>query len=319
MTVQSSLRKTLSMTKQSSPRIACIDIGSNAIRLFIAQMNSAGKIRVLEDQRAGVRLGRDAFSFGYIRPVTQNKLEWVMLYFRDICDRLEVTEIHAVGTSAMRDARNHAAIIEGVKARTGISIHVISGQREASLVFKSISQAVDLSKKRSLLIDMGGGSLELILSQNGKITKKISIPVGTVRLLSKGGIRPTYEDFARWVRTPLYRMRVELLGLKQNPIELTIGTGGNLRALGKLCWGLELSRSRGRFSREDLEALVLPLFKMSFAQRMQRYLLRKDRADVILPASVVVLELMRIFEVREIIVPNVGLKNGLFWESLDKI
>jgi exopolyphosphatase/guanosine-5'-triphosphate,3'-diphosphate pyrophosphatase len=98
-----------------------------------------------------------------------------------------------------------------------------------------------------------------------------------------------------------------------------IGTGGNLRALGKLCFRLGLSRSRNRFQRAHLETLALRLFALSLPQRMKRFQLRRDRADVILPAAVVTLELMRIFEIHEIVVPNVGLKNGLFWEAVDHV
>jgi exopolyphosphatase/guanosine-5'-triphosphate,3'-diphosphate pyrophosphatase len=90
-----------------------------------------------------------------------------------------------------------------------------------------------------------------------------------------------------------------------------------LRALGKLCYRLGLSRSRNRFHRADLEKLALKLFQMTLSQRMKRFQLRKDRADVILPAAVVILEMMRIFEAGEIVVPNVGLKNGLFWDQLN--
>ena len=131
--------------------------------------------------------------------------------------------------------------------------------------------------------------------------------------------KPRYEDLAHWVRTPLYRLRLQLLGKNQNPVDLLVGTGGNLRALGKLCFRLGLSRTRNRFQRAHLEIVVLRLFQMSLAQRMKRFQLKKDRADVILPAAVVILEMMRIFEVQEILVPNVGLKNGLFWESMDRV
>ena len=98
-----------------------------------------------------------------------------------------------------------------------------------------------------------------------------------------------------------------------------VGTGGNQRAIGKLCYRLGLSRSRNRFQRHHLEILSQRLFNLSQHQRMKRFQLKKDRADVILPAVVVTLELMRIFEINEIVVPNVGLKNGLFWDALEKV
>jgi exopolyphosphatase/guanosine-5'-triphosphate,3'-diphosphate pyrophosphatase len=298
--------------------MASIDIGSNAIRLFVGQQSKTGRIRVLEDQRASVRLGKDAFSAGYIRPVTQAELEKALKHFRDVCEKLSVNQICAVGTSALRDSTNSKRVIHRLKKQTGIDVKVIDGQREASLLHKAVSYALDLRTKSALLIDMGGGSLEVVLSRRGKMLSKESLPLGTVRLLSKVSRKHQYEDIAQWVRTPLYRLRLRLLGPQQNPVQLMIGTGGNLRALGKLCFRLGLSRTRSRFQRQHLENLVVRLFQLNLNQRMKRFQLRKDRADVILPAAVVTLEMMRIFEIHEIVVPNVGLKNGVFWDAIER-
>lgn len=306
------------MAKPQAKRLASIDIGSNAIRLFIGQTNKSGRVTVLEDLRASVRLGKDAFSAGYIRPVTQNELARALTYFREVCEDFEVDHIKAVATSALRDSRNSRRVIEQLKANTGIQVNVINGLREASLLHLAVNHAVNLKGKTAVLADMGGGSLEVVLSKNARLITKETLPLGTVRLLEKVGPRPRYEDIAHWARTPLYRLRLELLGAKQIPPEILIGTGGNLRALGKLCFRLGLSRTRNRFHRDHLEVLTSKLFQMNLNQRMRRFQLKRDRADVILPASVVILEMMRIFETPEIVVPNVGLKNGLFWESVGR-
>jgi exopolyphosphatase / guanosine-5'-triphosphate,3'-diphosphate pyrophosphatase len=307
------------MVNESPIRLASIDIGSNAIRLFIGQKSRSGRMRVLEDQRASVRLGKDAFSAGYIRPATLNELERALIHFRDVCDEFGVHRIRAVGTSALRDSRNHRKVIANLKNKTGINVRLIDGHREASLLHKAINHTIDIKKRTALLLDMGGGSLEVVLSRNGNIVAMNTLPLGTVRLLSKVHSQPRYEDIAHWVRTPLYRLRHELLGNKQKPVDLLVGTGGNLRAIGKLCSRLGLSRSSKRFQRAHLEILVLKLFQMSLQQRMKRFQLKKDRADVILPAAVVTLEMMRIFEISEITVPNVGLKNGVFWDAMERI
>lgn len=299
-------------------RLASIDIGSNAIRLFVGQQSKSGRVTVLADTRASVRLGKDAFSAGYIRPITLGELERALTHFRELCEYWNVRQIRAVGTSALRDSANSRRVIDQLRRRTGIDVKLINGQREASLLHKAVSHALDIRGKDALLIDMGGGSLEVVLSRKGKLITKQSLPLGTVRLLSKVSRKHQYEDIAKWVRTPLYRLRLQLLGRQQDPMELMVGTGGNLRALGKLCFRLGLSRSRNRFHRDHLEILAQRLFQLGLNQRMKRFQLRKDRADVILPAAVVTLEMMRIFEVNEIVVPNVGLKNGLFWDAMDK-
>ena len=306
------------MVIKNPNRLASIDIGSNAIRLFVGQHSKGGRVRVLEDQRASVRLGKDAFSAGYIRPLTQAELEKALLRFHEICLEWNVTTIHAVGTSALRDSSNSSKIIRQLKSRTGIDVHLINGRTEATLLHKAVSHALDIATKNAMLIDMGGGSLEVALSRKGKLVTKESLPLGSVRLLSKVGPKPNYENIAQWVRTPLYRLRMQILGRQQNSLDLMVGTGGNLRALGKLCFRLGLSRSRSRFHRNHLELLVQRLFRLSLGQRMRRFQLKKDRADVILPAAVVTLEMMRIFEMNEIVVPNVGLKNGIFWDALER-
>jgi len=319
LTAKKSRRQNLIMVKDSPHRLASIDIGSNAIRLLIGQKSRSGRVRILEDQRASVRLGKDAFSRGYIRPLTVQELERAIKHFRLVCDQLGVHRIRAVGTSALRDSKNSQKIIANLRTKTGITVQVIDGHREASLLHKAINHAIDLKHKSALLLDMGGGSLEVVLSRKGNIVTKHTLPLGTVRLLSKVHVKPKYEDIAHWVRTPLYRLRLDLLGHHQKPVDILVGTGGNLRAIGKLCFRLGLSRSRNRFQRAHLETLVLKLFQMSLQQRMKRFQLKKDRADVILPASVVTLEMMRIFEIHEITVPNVGLKNGVFWDSMERV
>jgi exopolyphosphatase/guanosine-5'-triphosphate,3'-diphosphate pyrophosphatase len=311
------------MQSNKTLRLASIDIGSNAIRLFVGQRLKTGRIRILEDERASVRLGKDAFSTGYIRPITQHELEKTLLLFRKLCEKWDVTHIRAVGTSALRDSSNRDLVIRRLHSRTGIKVQLINGHREAALLYRAVSHVIDLKQKQALLMDMGGGSLEVVLSQNGRLKVKQSLPLGTVRLLAKNRVsvthhRLTYEGFAQWIRTPLYRLRYELLGAKQNPVSLMVGTGGNLRAIGKLCFRLGLSRSRNRFQRQHLEFITRKLFQLSLNERIKRFQLKRDRADVILPALVVTLEMMRIFEIQSIVVPNVGLKNGLFWEAIER-
>lgn len=307
------------MVNESPFRLASVDIGSNAVRLFVGQKSRSGKVRVLKDQRASIRLGKDAFSAGYIRPKTQKELEQALNLFRQTCEKLRVQAIRAVATSALRDSRNSRKVIAQLKSRTGIRVSVIDGHREASLLHKAVAHTIDLKGKTALVADIGGGSLEVVLSRGGKLAGVRTLPLGTVRLLSKIRKNPGYEDIAHWVRTPLYRLRFDFLSARHKPIDLLVGTGGNLRAMGKLCYRLGFSRSRNRFTRHNLEALVLRLFQLGLSQRMKRFQLKKDRADVILPAAVVMLELMRIFEINEIVVPNVGLKNGVFWESMEKV
>ena len=309
------------MVHQTPLTIATIDIGSNAIRLYVGQRSRSGQVRVLKDQRTSIRLGQDAFTGGYIRLATQTELISALNEFRKTCKRLNVSHIRAVGTSALRDSANSEKVLSHIKQRTGIDIKLIDGLREARLLHKAVGSVIDLSQKPAMLLDLGGGSLEVVLSRRSKIASLHSLPLGTVRLLAKNRDRierREYEDFAQWVRTPLYRLRMKILGTRQTTVPILVGTGGNLRALGKLSYRMGLSRTRNRFHRSHLEVICQALFRLNMNQRMKHFQLRKDRADVILPACVVVLEFMRIFEVSEIVVPNVGLKNGVFLAAMER-
>lgn len=306
------------MTKNRPIRLASVDIGSNAIRLFVGQKSKSGRVKVLEDRRASVRLGKDVFSHGRITSDTRDELARALKKFRKTCDDLGVTKIKAVGTSALRDSKNGRQVIHHLKLRTGIQVDVINGHREAMLLHRAVAESFDLQNRTSMLMDMGGGSLEVVLSRRGRIRFKESLPIGTVRLLAKIGVKGSYEDFAARVRTPIYLLRAHMFDARIQPVDLLVGTGGNLRSLGKLAYRLGLSRSRNRFTRHGLEVMTQKLFRLNLETRMKRFQMRKDRADVILPAAVVTLELMRIFDLKSIVVPNVGIKNGLFFESTDR-
>src|ERR1700722_13358428 len=173
------------MVSEGPLRLASIDIGSNAIRLFVGQKSKSGRVTVLEDQRASVRLGKDAFSAGYIRPVTQQELERALKHFREICDHLRVHRIRAVGTSALRDSSNSRKVIENLRQRTGIKVSLIDGHREAVLLHRAVNHAIDLRGKTALLADMGGGSLEVVLSRTSRLISMHTLPLGTVPLLEK--------------------------------------------------------------------------------------------------------------------------------------
>jgi exopolyphosphatase/guanosine-5'-triphosphate,3'-diphosphate pyrophosphatase len=299
-------------------RLASIDIGSNAIRLFVGQRSKSGRIQILDDRRASVRLGKDVFASGRIGAVTKGELERALKKFRRACDAWGVDEIRAVGTSALRDSINGREIVAQLRKSTGIKINLIDGHREALLLHRAVSQMCDLKNKTSVLMDMGGGSLEVVMSRMNRVRFMESLPIGTVRLLSQVGVKGAYDDFAAKIRTPIYQLRAHMFDARITPINLLVGTGGNLRSLGKLAMRLGLTRSRNRFTRHGLEVLTDKLFRLTLETRITRFQMKKDRADVILPAAVVTLELMRIFDIKNIVVPNVGIKNGLFWDMLDK-
>ena len=166
------------------PCIAAIDIGSNAVRLAIA-INEKPDLDfyISYMSRQPVRLGSSVFSQGNIDKETYFNLRQALLQFRNQLENHNVRHWRAVATSAMREAGNNRSIIDCLKRETGITVEIINGQEEARLVSLAISKKIDLSRGCYLLIDIGGGSIELVAIINGQIKKKKSYRIGMVRIL----------------------------------------------------------------------------------------------------------------------------------------
>ncbi len=301
-------------------RCAAIDIGSNAVRLLIAEQGSSGRLKTLADLRVPLRLGQDTFTKGFITKSSREKLVFAFQQFLKTSKKYDVDRVVAIATSAFREAKNGNKVIREMKKETGIPIQMINGRIEATMVHRAVHKTVNASGRKSLLLDIGGGSLELVVANQGRMLTAKSLPLGTVRLLHDLGPRRHYQAYADRIldvlephihRSPIFQ---SLQGQ-----DLLVGTGGNLRALGKLSSFIKGEEvPRRRLTRLEVREMASLLFDMSYAKRIKRLDLRPDRADVILPATVLVLELMKMFRFHSISVPNVGIKTGVLHEMMNK-
>ncbi|MCX8062724.1 MAG: hypothetical protein N3D16_09080, partial [Anaerolineales bacterium] len=164
--------------------LAAIDIGSNAIRMAVARLEAQGNLEIVENSRVPVRLGKDAFTLGYFTEETIQMAVGTFHRFRNIAQVFDVKAIRAVATSAMREASNSHILIDRVASQTGFQIEIINEIEEARLIHLAVQKVIDLKGKRALLIDIGGGSVEVTLS-NENVLSVESYALGTVRLLSK--------------------------------------------------------------------------------------------------------------------------------------
>ncbi|RPH62597.1 MAG: Ppx/GppA family phosphatase [Chloroflexi bacterium] len=295
------------------PNIAAIDAGSNAIRMMVSQLNSEGRLETLENLRLPVRLGQDAFTTGQFSEQTMQMAVDAFLRFRKVAEVFEVTQTRAVATSAMRETTNSDLLIERIARETGFSIEPISGDEEARLIHLAVTQAVNLKGKRAILIDIGGGSVEVTLSDGENILSTESYGMGTVRLLKKlestdGNKLP----FNRLVREYAESARRHIdRDIGDEKVEACVGTGGNIEEMGKLRKQLFKRERDDSIGLDELERLVEKLGAMSVAERIKKLDLRPDRADVILPATVVLHMIAREARVKEVLIPGVGLKDGV--------
>jgi exopolyphosphatase / guanosine-5'-triphosphate,3'-diphosphate pyrophosphatase len=281
-------------------RLAVIDIGSNAIRMQISALfhNESGMVlKKMEYLRFPLRLGQEVFSQGFISPTLEAKFMKLMQAFKNMIDLYEVTGLMACATSAMRDSTNGPALVAKVKSELGLEIQIIDGQKEAAFIDKAIAKSVN-ADENYIHIDVGGGSTEINIYQKGTKLASESFNAGSVR----NSLKPLgiFRSMDEWLN--------EHLPQHMRPIK-AIGTGGNI---GKI---YELHKQRKPKANSVSYADFLELFQMleelTIEERISKLLLNPDRADVIIPASQIYLHVMRMAHAHKILVPDVGLKDGM--------
>ncbi len=294
--------------QESKPplKLAAIDIGSNAIRLQISTILEHEKkivFKKLEYVRFPLRLGHDVFSTNHISKPSMDKFKKLMRAYKLLLELYEVDDSMFCATSAMRESENGEELVHEVKEELGISIHIIDGHFEAELINKAIASY--LQDETYLHIDVGGGSTELNLFVNGKKTKTRSFKVGSVRILEHHDSPVMWTDMEKWVRD----------NVKKEFGKVTaVGTGGNISKIFELAKkkpGQALSIKKVKEIKKMIEGL-------SIEQRIYELQMNPDRADVIIPASDIYIKVMEWAHSQSIIVPDVGLKDGILLHLLEK-
>lgn len=292
--------------------ISAIDVGSNAMRMVIGEVDESAQVRTIENIRFPVRLGQDVFDKGYLEEKTIQQTEEVFSRFKQMVENYNIHQLRAVATSAAREAANSDLLVDRVFRTSGIEIEIISGDEEARLVHLAVAHMLNLKNKRSLLIDIGGGSVEVTLSTGRNIISTDSYSMGTVRLLQKLNGSKSKHPLGDLVReyVEAARFRIER-DLGDEEIQICAGTGGNVEEIGRLRQKLLKAESDRFITLEELAKLINRLERMTYEERMQKLKLRADRADVILPASIVLHLIAEESGVKQIMIPNVGLKDGI--------
>jgi exopolyphosphatase/guanosine-5'-triphosphate,3'-diphosphate pyrophosphatase len=297
------------------PTIAAIDVGSNAIRLAIANVTGNGESQILYNVREPVRLGQDAFTKGTISAHTIDRTVQAFVDFKQKLNERAVTHVKAIGTSALREATNGDSLIRAVMKAAGIEISIIGGEEEARLIHLAVKERVNLKNKVAMLVDVGGGSVEVVLADDTNVLCTESYSMGSVRLLKildeKAGEERFHQLVTEYVDATQRRLEQEIGNQK---IDICIGTGGSIEALGELRQKLFDKNSNQKITADELKALVKKLRGMTFEQRIQELRLRPDRADVIVPAAIVLQKIVQQAKVDEVVIPGIGLKDGVLLE-----
>ena len=282
-------------------RIAAIDIGSNAARLLINEVTEPKKgkpeFMKLNLLRIPLRLGIDVFTSGKIGAEREEMVISSMKVFSDLMKIYKVEHYRACATSAMRDAKNGAEIIQAVKQTSGIDIEIISGDEEATLIYENhVAEGLD-KDSAYLYIDVGGGSTELTFYENGEMKYERSFNIGTIRLLNHLVTDEHWKEMKEEIRKNIN---------SKKPV-VAIGSGGNINKIFKMS---------GKMQEKPLSYIYVNsqyafLNSLSYEQRIAELALNPDRADVIIPATRIYLNAMKWSGARNIYVPKIGLSDGI--------
>ncbi len=292
-------------------RVGCVDTGSNAIRFLATEFFGPTEFETLAYQRVPVRLGHQVFLTGQLADSTMDGAVEAFRSFRKQIDNLRLGTFRAVATSAVREARNGFEFVGRILEEANIHLEMISGSEEARLVHLAVANRIDLAGGQWILTDLGGGSVEISLVDDMGMIWSESHTMGSVRLLERltqaepepGGFRKLLRDYVSTLRIPAPAQYWSPSGF--------VATGGNAEALAKLTSSARDEKGVATLMLEDLTSAMDLLGSLPYPERISKLGLREDRADVILPAAMVYFHLAQMAGVDRILVPDVGVKEGL--------
>ena len=282
-------------------KFAAIDIGSNAIRLLITNViiKKGFPIKFIKSSivRVPIRLGQESFTIGEISSKNVSKIVQTIKAFKHIIKVNEVKSSLAFATSALREANNSKEIIKEVKKKTKLKIEIIDGSKEAKII--SLNNIFEYLNKNRIFIyvDVGGGSTEFSIIENGKRKNSKSFKIGTVRMINKITSKDVWDQIRIWIKT----------NIRQHSKIALIGSGGNINKIFKIAGVLD-SRP---LTLIKLNSIYKSLIKMSYEERIINFDLNPDRSDVIIPAAEIFLKALEWSGSSEIYVPKVGLADGM--------
>ncbi len=297
-------------------RIAAIDVGSNSIRLVVAEVLPSGGYRVLDEERENTRLAAALAKTGQLDPKAADATVTVLRNFLSIANGYGVSQLRAIGTSALRDAEDGPEFCDRVRKDLKLSIEVISANEEARLAFLSVARAFDISGRKVAVADIGGGSTEIVLASSGLVDQVYETRLGAVRVSERCGTTGKVSD-KRVVelRDFLDRELKKEIGRPPFVPDMLFGTGGTFTALasiimaqqgiaGQPMWGF-------RVTRPQIRHLVADLANMSLVQRCKVPGLTPQRADIIVAGLAIIERIMRQLQVNVVQVHTRGVRDGL--------
>ncbi len=307
-------------------RVAILDLGTNTFNLLIAEESENGSYQILINQKQPVKLGEGRINDGEIIPAAfQRGISAVDYHYKTIID-YKVDYLKAFGTSALRSARNGKSFLDEVYERTGVTVEIITGDREAELIYLGVRQTISLNSSRFLILDIGGGSNELIVADMSRIYWKKSYSLGIARLLEK--FKPSDPIDLDEIRAINYYLSSELQDLfkvlEENNIKVLVGASGSFETFVSMINEWEVKENEGASSRNSTE-ILLPdyarlyekLINSTVLERRKMRGLEPMRIEMIVLASLFVKFILENHNFTNIYQSNFALKEGAIYEILN--
>jgi exopolyphosphatase / guanosine-5'-triphosphate,3'-diphosphate pyrophosphatase len=287
-------------------RLAAIDIGSNAVRLLISDVTEKGRrVFIKENTRVRVplRLGKEAFAKGELSTATRKELVKTLGAFSQLVEVMNVDGAMACATAALREIGSRDEILREVKTSTGLDIRIITGTQEAEFIFSTYMNELPFRRGSFLFFDIGGGSTEVAFYQGGALQAAQSFPLGTVRILTQGVPEHLWGELRGWLKDQAGRIR--------SGKWMGVGSGGNVKEIARLTRKKPVSLKRVEGLREILE-------KSSLGERVDKFGMSRERAEVIVPAAQIMAFILSSAGVDKLHVPKIGLLEGIvsrqYWD-----
>jgi len=300
-------------------RISAIDIGSNSIRQTIADVSPTGVIRVVDELKAAPRLGAGLYERGSLNEIAVQNALSTLSRMATLANQLGVERTEVVATSAVRDASNGEQFLKLVRAETGLAVRILRGDDEARLSFRSALAHFDLGVGRAVVMDIGGGSLELALSADGLVERLISLPFGAIRMTEQYVGAPLKKKGMRKLRKRVRRELRRTVAARHWHASRIICSGGTFTSLAAIYLartGIENAKTvHGTvIPRVELEHIVDMLHSMPMEERQRVPGLSAARADIIVGGLAVAAEVAARVEARELVISGYGIREGILLE-----
>ena len=288
-------------------KIAAIDIGSNAVRMLICYVIPSGKEYIFQKNsylRLPLRLGEDSFNNGIISEDKIKTLSEALISFKYMMRVHKVEDYQIYATSALRESLNSSIVISKVKKATGLKINLITGSKEAKIIAEGNTLPKLDYNKTYLYVDVGGGSTEYSILKKGANKKSRSFKFGTVRLLNKLDVSNTKSEITSWLTSNIdFKDKIKFFA-----------TGGNINKIQSMS-GTKNGKPISYISVKDL---LNKMIECNFKERMIKFNLNPDRADVIIPALEIFIFTMESVKANKMFIPKTGLVDGMIKEIFIK-